>query len=182
MDHVQKRRKELYGLPGTPERDRRGGKKVGEDGREWGVVEKWVLDLNGVEAVPAYFLKPKGEGPFPVVVYCHSHGGRYHVGKEEVLVGAPYVSRPWGRIWCGRGTPCWRSTTGRSGAEPPFGGGHVQADAVAGAGDVGMMVYDTLKAIDWLGTRPEVDMGRVAAWGCRWGRRWRSGRRRWTSG
>lgn len=29
----------------------------------------------------------------------------------------------------------------------------------------GMMVYDTLKAIDWLATRPDVDMGRVAALG-----------------
>lgn len=168
MDTQQKRRKELYGLLGElPERGRGvSGKKVGEERRDWGVVEKWVLDLNGVEGVPAYFLKPAGEGPFPVVVYCHSHGGRYHVGKEEVLVGAPYAYRPWGEELVRAGYAVLAIDHWAFGERNH----HSESDTfklMLWQGRVmwGMMVYDTLKAIDWLGSRRDVDMTRVAAVG-----------------
>lgn len=168
MDHVQKRRKELYALLGDlPERDRPvGGKKLGEEEREWGVVEKWVLDLNGVEAVPAYFLKPKGAGPFPAVVYCHAHGGRYHVGKEEVLTGTPYISRPWGEELVRAGYAVlaidhWAFGERNHQSE----GDTFKLMLWQGRVMWGMMVYDTLKATDWLATRADVDMGRVAAVG-----------------
>ena len=49
-------------------------------------VEQLVLDLNGQEPVPAIFAKPKGAtGRLPVVLFNHSHGGRYKVGKMELL-------------------------------------------------------------------------------------------------
>lgn len=28
------------------------------------------------EPIPGYFLRPKGRGPYPAVLYNHSHGGR----------------------------------------------------------------------------------------------------------
>jgi hypothetical protein len=57
-------------------------------------IGKLILDLNGLEPVPAYFLKSAGaEGRLPLVVYNHSHGGFYDVGKEEVLRSAPYLPK-----------------------------------------------------------------------------------------
>lgn len=36
-------------------------------------LETLVLDLNGVEPVPAFFVRPaSGDGPFPVVLYNHA--------------------------------------------------------------------------------------------------------------
>ena len=56
------RRKELYSLMGDlPPRDRRiSAQTVSIEERPSYTVEKLVLDLNGVEPVPAYFVKPKG--------------------------------------------------------------------------------------------------------------------------
>ncbi|MCZ6681534.1 MAG: hypothetical protein O7E52_30340 [Candidatus Poribacteria bacterium] len=59
MDAVA-RRKELYGLLGAlPNRHRSiTADKVCEEEREGYVLEKLVLDLNGVEDVPAFFVRP----------------------------------------------------------------------------------------------------------------------------
>ena len=35
------------------------------------------------EAIPAYLLVPKGEGPFPSVLVHHQHNSEYHLGKSE---------------------------------------------------------------------------------------------------
>ncbi len=47
-----------------------------------------MLDLNGVEAVPAYFVRPReATGRLPVILYNHAHGGDYELGKDELLRG-----------------------------------------------------------------------------------------------
>ncbi|MFK7893872.1 MAG: alpha/beta hydrolase family protein [Granulosicoccus sp.] len=43
--------------------------------------------LIGLSQLPAVLVRPDGEGPFPAVVYCHAHGGRYDIGKKELLEG-----------------------------------------------------------------------------------------------
>ena len=51
-------------------------------------IETLLLDVNGLEQVPAYFTKPLHQtGPFPIVLFNHSHFGQYGVGKEEYLQG-----------------------------------------------------------------------------------------------
>ena len=56
------RRKELYGLLGDlPDRNRPvSGRKVAEAERDGYILETWVLDLNGLEAVPAHVARPRG--------------------------------------------------------------------------------------------------------------------------
>jgi hypothetical protein len=59
------------------------------------VLETLELDLNGLEPVPAYFVRPREAiGRLPVVLYNHSHGGRYDLGKRELLAGREYPSPP----------------------------------------------------------------------------------------
>ncbi|HZZ43878.1 MAG TPA: alpha/beta fold hydrolase [Tepidisphaeraceae bacterium] len=169
MDEVKaKRREELYAMLGElPGRGRAvGGKLVGEEELGWGIVERWLLDLNGVEGVPAIFFRPRGEGRFPAVVYCHAHGGRYHMGKEEVLAGTPYMAGPWGEELVREGYAVLAIDHWAFGERSH----HSESDTfklMLWEGRVmwGMMVYDTLKAIDWLGTRSDVDMSRIATVG-----------------
>src|SRR5262245_7099130 len=56
------RRAELYRLLGDlPDRQRPvSGRKIGEDERDGFTLEKWTLDLNGKEPVPAFVARPRG--------------------------------------------------------------------------------------------------------------------------
>ncbi len=168
MADAKQRRAELVGLMGDlPAWDRPiGVRNAGTDVRSWGALEKLQLDLNGIEPVPAYFLKPAREGRWPVVVCCHSHGGRYSVGKEEVFEAAPYIFQPWGEELVRAGYAVlaidhWafgeRNHTSESDT--------FKLMLWEGRVMWGMMVYDTLRAIDYLATRPDVDMARVATLG-----------------
>ena len=66
----EQRRNQLYGLLGDlPDRSRRiSATRIGEEERESYVLEKLVLDLNGIEPVPAYFARPRAQGPFPAIL------------------------------------------------------------------------------------------------------------------
>ena len=51
-------------------------------------LERLVLDLNGVEPVPALLLIPdKRAARAPGLLYIHWHGGMYDLGKEQLLIG-----------------------------------------------------------------------------------------------
>ena len=83
----EERREQLYHLLGDlPDRHHPiSVSTVSQEDRESYVLEKLMLDLNGIEPVPAYFIKPKEPGPgkLPVIVYNHSHGGRGEVGTKH---------------------------------------------------------------------------------------------------
>src|SRR3982751_6889485 len=88
------RRAELYGLLGDlPARQRPiSGRQRSETTRDGFVLETWDLDLNGFENVPAYYARPAGAtGRIPAIVFNHSHGGGYTIGKTELLEGRTYL-------------------------------------------------------------------------------------------
>ena len=164
------RRQELYGLLGDlPDRHRPiGGMKRAETERDGFVLETWDLDLNGIEKVPAYVARPKGlTGHAPGVVFNHSHGGGYTIGKQEFLEGRTYLQpTPYAKVFTDLGyvAVCidhWifgeRSHT-------------TELDMFKGMlwqGQVlwGMMVYDSVRALDWLVQRADVDRSRIATVG-----------------
>lgn len=77
------RRQGLYDLLGDlPPRSRTVDVQlIAEEEREGYVLEIRVLNLNGSEPVPAYFVRPKNvQGPLPVILYNHAHGGDYVLG------------------------------------------------------------------------------------------------------
>src|SRR5512139_3291659 len=87
-------RQHLYALLGDlPDRSRAISAYVTDSGdASYYHLEKLLLDLNGIEVVPAYFIHPLGaKGPFPTVLYNHAHGGEYEIGKDELLNGRTFM-------------------------------------------------------------------------------------------
>jgi pimeloyl-ACP methyl ester carboxylesterase len=141
------------------------------------VIERLRLDLNGEEPVPALFIRPANvPGPWPVVLFNHSHGGKYYLGKRELMEGNTYLARPpyaeeLTRLgFCVLAVDHWLFGE-RSGRE--------EIDLfkeMLWNGRVlwGMMVYDSLRAVDYALSRKDVlpkglvtlgmSMGSTMAW------------------
>ena len=86
--HATQRRRELYSLLGRlPPRDRPiQATKRDEGERDGYILETWDLDLNGIEIVPADWARPRTlAGRAPAVLFNHSHGGGYKIGKKEFI-------------------------------------------------------------------------------------------------
>ncbi len=66
---------------------------------EFARVEHRTLSLNSEEPVPALLLHPLHEPPRGIVLYCHAHGNRFDMGKDELLKGRPALqSPPYGEV------------------------------------------------------------------------------------
>ena len=169
-DSVPSRREELRGLLGDlPSLESPpAARTIDEVERAGYVLETLELELNGLEPVPAYFVRPReATGRLPVVLYNHSHGGRYDLGKRELIEGREYLCAP----------PYAEALTGRGYAALcidawGFGERAVRTESeifklMLWQGRVmwGMMVYDSLRAVDYLATRDDVDPGRLATLG-----------------
>lgn len=167
---VTQRRKLLYQLLGdVPDRHHplQVG-KLGEREEDGYIVENLELDFNGFEPVPALFVRPKARsGPVPGILYNHSHGGGYEIGKKELLEGRSYLqSPPYAKAiteqgWAVLCIDSWvfgeRSHTSEADMfKAMLWQGHVLW---------GMMVYDSLRAMDYLVSRPDVDGQRIATLG-----------------
>jgi len=160
----------LYSLLGDlPDRARPiASKKREETTRDGYVLETWELDLNGLETAPAHVARPaKAAGRTPAVLFNHSHGGGYDIGKREFVEGRPYLHPvPYAKAltdagyvalcidhWCfGERNTATEADTFK---------------AMLWQGRVlwGMMVYDSLRALDWLVARPDVDPARIGTLG-----------------
>lgn len=164
------RREELYRLLGRlPPRDRAVSARVlSTEEREHYVLEKLVLDLNGEEPAPAWFARPKqAKGRLPTVLFNHSHGGGYGIGKAEFLEGREYLSNPpYAQFLTSLGYnalcfDAWLFGERSGRAELDF----CKDMLWHGRVPWGMMVYDSLKAVDYLVSRPDVDTARLGTVG-----------------
>ncbi|MGE5558583.1 MAG: alpha/beta hydrolase family protein [Bacillota bacterium] len=166
----EQKRLELYGLLGElPPRDTAvSAKLLAKEERGNFVIEKLVLSLNGIEQVPAYFIRPKeNRDKTPVILFNHSHGGNYHVGKDEVLNSASYMhqkSYAEELAACGYSILCidaWGFGERRGRTE-----GEIFKEMLwKGQVMWGMMVYDSLKAVDYIFTRDDADVERIGTLG-----------------
>jgi dienelactone hydrolase len=169
-ESVASRRAELYGLMGElPDRRRPiGGRKLREEERDGYVLETWVLDLNGLESVPAYLARPRTlTGRAPAVVFNHSHGGGYTIGKKEFVDGRSYLQpTPYAKALTDLGCVALAIDHWVFGERSHTSEGDT-FKAMLWQGQVlwGMMVYDSLRAVDWLLTRADVDAQRLATLG-----------------
>lgn len=132
------------------------------------ILEALVLDLNGSQPVPAYVVKPKVcDGLLPCVLCNHTHGGDYELGKDELICGrAARQSLPYARVLTEQGyadlcidTWCFRERRGRMESEVFM--------EMPWKGQVlwGMMVCDSLRAVDYLTDCPDVDAPRIGTLG-----------------
>src|SRR3954470_687438 len=167
------RRDELYSLLGDlPDRRRPvSGRKTSEQARDGYILERWELDLNGAEIVPAYVARPRGAaGPAarrPAVLFNHSHGGGYTIGKTEFIEGRSYLQPvPYAKQLTDLGYVALCVDHWVFGERSHA----TELDTfkeMLWRGRVlwGQMIYDSLKAVDWLVTREDVDPARVATLG-----------------
>ena len=165
-----RRRQELYDLLGDlPPRSRPlGVQRIAEDEREQYVLETLVLDLNGIEPVPAYFVRPKDmQGPLPVILYNHAHGYDYTLGKDELLVGREALQQPpYADVLTRLGYAALCIDTWAFGERRGRGEGEIFREMLwSGQVMWGMMVYDSLRALDYLERRPDIDPARIGTLG-----------------
>ncbi|MGI8905293.1 MAG: dienelactone hydrolase family protein [Candidatus Sumerlaeaceae bacterium] len=133
------------------------------------MVQKLELELNGIEPVPAYYVRPAGRDGerLPAVLYHHSHGGEYHIGKEELLAGRGYMQSPGYAAALTRAgfaalvIDCWN-----------FGERHRRTETsvfkeMLWKGQIlwGMMLYDAVRSLDYLVSRNDVDPSRIGTLG-----------------
>jgi len=156
-------------LGGLPDRHRPISIEVvsGEE-RDGYTLETLSLDLNGIESVPAYLARPTSRvGRAPAVLYNHAHGGRYDIGKSELIDGRGAIQAPpYAQALTERGyialcidTWSFGERRGRSESE--------LFKEMLWHGQVlwGMMVYDSIRAVDYMASRPDVDPGRIGTLG-----------------
>ena len=131
-------------------------------------LEKLVLGLNGSESVPAYFIKPaKSYEPLPAILYNHAHGRDYTIGKDELTLGrSGLCTPPYAKLLTAMGyavlcIDAWAFGERRGRTESEL------FKHMLWHGKVmwGMMVYDSIRAIDYLTSRPDVDAGRIGTLG-----------------
>lgn len=164
------RRAELRGLLGRLPEDlaQVSAETLRREERDGMVIEKLELDLNGMQKVPAWFTKPADDGgPYPVVLFNHSHFGQYEVGKNEFLYGRKEMqSPPYAEALARMGIAglCiddWGFGERRGPTEAEI------FKEMLWKGQVmwGMMVFDHLRALDYLQTRGDVDGTRIGTMG-----------------
>jgi dienelactone hydrolase len=171
--HQQRRRKELYSLLGDlpPQQPRSAPKLLKTEKHDGYTLERLLLDLNGIEPVPAILLIPdKHQSLAPGLLYIHWHGGMYDLGKEQLLKGVD-VQPPYAPVCAEKGLvtlaiDSWcfgerkHEADGKRGEEDAF-------KLMLWKGQVlyGMMMFDELGALDYLAHRPEVDPQRLGVLG-----------------
>ena len=168
---VEARRAELWGLLGDlPERREPTAAVVGTERIEGGAIERLVLDLNGIEPVPALLAIPDERAErAPGMLYMHAHD--YANGKEELIQGRAKLHGSYLPDLMSRGivTLCidsWRFGE-RARPDDPARGEHDAFKQMLWEGRVmfGMMVFDQQQALTYLASRPEVDADRLGAMG-----------------
>ena len=165
-----RRRQDLWRLLGP-----RPWREAGIDGErldrsiaDTAVIERWRLDLNREQAVPALLLRPRdGIALRGVVLYCHAHGNRFETGKDELLVGRPALqSPPYGaaltaRGWAALAIDHWGFGERREPSERAL----VKRLLWQGATLWGWRVHDSLAALEWLRAQPGFERLPVVALG-----------------
>jgi len=169
----ERRRKELWGLLGDlPWKHQPGpARLVKREEHDGYTLERLVLDLNGIEEVPALLLIPaKRKEKAPGLLYIHWHAGMYDLGKEQLIRGvdaqpayAPVLAEK-GIVTLAIDSWCFgerkREQSGSEGEQTAF-------KLMLWRGQVlyGMMMFDEFRAMDYLAGRPDVDATRLGAFG-----------------
>ena len=129
-------------------------------------LEYLEFDFNGIERVPGILLVPEKIRPkAPCMLYCHAHFGTYNVGKDELLNGRS-VMPPYASVYAQKGIVTLAIDSWCFGERKE----NTEMDTFKkmlwqGQTLFGMMLYDEMKALDYLLSRPEVDTTRVGVFG-----------------
>lgn len=130
------------------------------------ITEHLLFDLGG-EPVRGILTRPvQLTGRLPAILYGHSHGGRHDIGADELLIGREYLLDPLGPAFARAGYVTLVIDM------PVFGkratvteGAAAKALIWYGKSLFGQMVAEHGAALTYLASRPDVDPGRIGAFG-----------------
>lgn len=130
------------------------------------VVERLSFDIGTGTPVRGLLARPVGEGPWPAILYAHSHGDRYDVGAAELLEGREYLLSPWGPELARRGYVALSidmPTFGSQGSETESAA--AKAAIWYGKSLIGRMLEQQMAALSYLSSRADVEAGRIGGFG-----------------
>lgn len=129
--------------------------------------EYLTLHIADYASIPALLIRPKSPGPHPLVLYSHSHGDNYALGKSEAITACEYMLTPgYGLVLATYGIAtlaidhiCFEERAELSEGEV--------FKTMLWQGKVmwGHMVYESLRALDYVCTRSDIDSSRIGALG-----------------
>jgi hypothetical protein len=136
-------------------------------------IEKVVFEsLPGFHVTAIVYVPAGPSGPRPAVLLpCgHSPIGKAHPGYQEIalrLVRRGYVVLSWDPVGQGERSQFWDAARGRSRYNLVCGEHAVLGNlaVLAGASLLRWEIWDGMRAVDYLLTRPEVDTSRIAITG-----------------
>lgn len=161
------RREELIALLGKRPQVTPTGQVLTKQVRGQAILETLNLTLNDLEAVPAYFAYPNDGQAHPVVIFNHSHGGNFTLGKQELIAGNSYLSDPPfldALLALGYAVGCidMFAFGERQGFKEEE---LVKEFLVTGRTVWGMRLYDNMQFVSYLSTRAQVDPDRIGTIG-----------------
>jgi hypothetical protein len=136
------------------------------------VASRLAFGNRGGESVRGFWCRPSGAGPWPAVLVIHAHGGRHHIGADELLQGRPALHAAPGPAFaaCGMASLCL-DLPGFGLRAPQDGSGAVHEGALAkaalweGRSLAGQMLGECKSALDWLSARADVRADRLGLFG-----------------
>ncbi|WP_430755274.1 dienelactone hydrolase family protein [Niallia circulans] len=166
---MEKQRKRLIELLGDyPHAKDRKVQLIRREEKDNYVLESLMLQLNEEESVPAYVAKPLNkEGPLPIVLFNHSHGGNFDQGKEELLISNSYLQSPsfveaiTTLGYAVGSIDMWGFNERKGKLESEL----VKEMLLDGRSLWGMRIFDNIAFLDYLVDRPDIDQNRVATIG-----------------
>ena len=132
-----------------------------------GTLEQLQFKYPGEPAFQGYFVLPeKRSGKVPTILYNHSHGSLFHLGKDELLQGAPYQNGPYLPDLLDAGYAILTIDHRAFGSRADRKIDDIFKEMLW-RGQVlwGMMLYDSIRALDYLCSREEVDTDRIGTVG-----------------
>ncbi|MFC4104177.1 dienelactone hydrolase family protein [Paenibacillus xanthanilyticus] len=131
-------------------------------------LDTLLLEVGDGELAPVDVALPlQGEGPFPLVIVNHSHGGDYERGRREMTVSSSYLQQPsYAEALTGMGYAACCMDMRLFGDR----GGRTESELfkeLLWQGKVlwGLMVEDTLRLADAMASREDIDASRIGTLG-----------------
>jgi len=138
---------------------------VSVEQRDGYVLERLQLRIGDAE-VRGLVTRPAKPGRYPAILYGHSHGGVYHIGADELLIGREYLLEPLGPVLARAGYVTLAIDM------PTFGARSTETESSAskarlwfGRSLIGDMISDHAAALTCLASRADVDPARIGAFG-----------------
>lgn len=160
-------------IGGFPERTPLNPRKVGEINRDGYKIEKIIFESQpGFYVTANLYIPTRGEGPYPAVLYPlgHERGGKSNPTWQQMLGSLAikgYAALTWDPLGQGERVQMYDPDFGdskvfRSTTEHTLTG--IQC-LLVGDNLARYMIWDGVRALDYLISRPEVDSGRIACSG-----------------